>query len=235
MKSQLRLEIKNAFSAFPEPLRKIHDLLGSQIGKTTIKAECIDNVTRKFDNISELLKYENPKTKRIISLQLQAYSDDFKKQAEVEFIDESYFCGIKINIEAKDDLVTLLRSNLLDITSSLRPWYYVVNKINVYYISIILYVPFILGTIAVILPSIEDLEPSIQLSLAGWLTLLLISSLYFISAYLIQRFRALIFPSSTFLIGQEVQRIDILDKWRWGGVIAFLVSLAAGIALFLLQ
>lgn len=235
MDSTFKFELRDAFILRVEPLKKIHRLLSDRIGPTAISAECADDVTRGFDGIAALEKYENSKAKRIVNLRLRAASDDWKKEATVEFIDRWYFGGTRIEIRARDDVVTRLRSDLLDVVAGLRPWYYLVNKIDVFLGAIIGLVAIIAGFLVLMAtfgPTND--RPTVASSrqqAIGYLFGGVFGATYFGFAYLIHRFRRLLFPHGTFALGQEVARFETGEKWRWGVIIAILPSLAAGIAL----
>lgn len=239
MDSTFDFELRDAFVVRVEPLKKIHGLLCDRIGKVTITAECLDHVTRTFDDLAGLLKYENAKSKRVVNLRLSARSDDFKKTATIDFTDKWYFGGMRLRIEARDDVVTRLRSDLLDIVAGLRPWYFVLNKIDVILAAWLCYVAFWLAVallVAIRGPSTSSESPAtVACPNSTDLIVFVGSALYFGAAYLVYRFRRVIFPHGTFLLGQEQDRFDTRDKWRWGFVVAFVASFAAGLALLWFQ
>ena len=47
--------------------------------------------------------------------------------------------------------------------------------------------------------------------------------------YLAYRLQKIIFPYGTFLLGQEQHRFEILEKYRWGVGVAFVVSFIVGL------
>lgn len=237
MNSKFELQLRDAFVVSEEPLKKIHGLLAERIGTTSITAECADSVAREFEGLGALLKYENPKQKRIVTLRLYARSSDFGKSANIEFTDKWYFGGIRIAIEARDDVVTRLRSDLLDIVAGMRPWYFPLNKVDVFLAAVICYLVTWISLLVFAAMRSSDPPPptSSYLSAKEQLALLGFLGFFFGTVYLVHRFRSILFPHGSFILGQGKTRFDTLEKWRWGFVIAFVASLVAGIALMWFQ
>jgi hypothetical protein len=235
--STFKFELRDAFIVRVEPLKKIHGLLSDRIGKTTITAECVDDVTREFDSFSKLEAYENSNDKRIVNLRLRARADDWKKEATVEFTDKWYFGGTRLEVRASDDVVTRLRSDLLDVVSGLRPWYHFINRFDVFGAALlglgILYIALL--TWLAVYGSDESSNSTPRQTGIAYLAAVAFCTVYFGFAYFIHRFRRFVFPHGTFAIGQEIQRLDVAEKWRWGLLIAFLPSLAAGVVLLWFQ
>lgn len=237
MKSTFKFELRDAFVVRTEPLKKVYELLCERIGKTTITAECADDVTREFDSFNKLEQYENAKSKRILNLRLRATDEDWKKEATIEFTDKWYFGGIQIKVQARDDVVTRLRSELLDIVAGLRPWYHMINRFDIVTLAGVG-----LGTASVLLliwnatygpDEVMDKTPRQQA--VALLVGVGFVAIYSVLFYMLHRFRKVVFPHGTFAFGQEIHRIETAEKWRWGLLIAFLASLAAGIVLLWFQ
>jgi hypothetical protein len=223
-----------------DALKKLHRLLADRIGQTKIVADCVDDVAREFENLPSLLNYENAKSKRIVKLRLSARSDDFGKTSSIEFTDEWPLSGTSISIEARDDVVSRLRSELLDVISGMRPWYHPVNRISPFFAVLAVYMVTWISVLIVAAASEPNptaptaSNPShgsaaAQLIFLGFLAVLLLG------ACLLHFVRKLFFPFGTFRIGQGAIRDATLEKWRWGLLIAFIASFAAGIALLLIQ
>jgi hypothetical protein len=226
-------ELRDPFVIKIEPLQKIYSLLRDRIGETNLSAECADNVTREFTDVSALSNYENTKAKRIVSLELVARSEDWKKSARVSFSDKWYFGGTKVSIDARDDVVTRLRSDLFDVLSGFRPWYWRINKIDLFLVLITVYGVLWLSLLTYVAlfgsgkapPSPTTRDSAIaQLSFIGFIGALIGGGI------VANRFRSILFPHGTFLIGQEQDRFDTLDKWRW-----IIVSIIVGIIVPLLS
>ena len=63
----------------------------------------------------------------------------------------------------------------------------------------------------------------------------LIGSAIPLTAILITKLRNGVFPASVFLIGGEITKYSFLEKIQWSIVIAFAMSLAAGLVVAVLQ
>ena len=121
MDSRFEFELRDSFVLNIDQIKKMHALLSERIGKTEISADCVDDITRNFDSLNGLRDYENVKQKRIVNLRLNSRSEDFCKRASVDFTDKWYFGGTRLKVEARDDVTTRLRSDLLDVISGIRP------------------------------------------------------------------------------------------------------------------
>lgn len=237
MESAYKFELKDSYVVRLDDFKKIHALLSSRIGDTEITAECADNVSRNFSSLKELLKYENLKVSRIVNLNFRARSKDWNKKAEIEFIDRWYFGGIRIEIKARDDVVTRLRTDILDLIAGLRPWYNAINRFDVFGVLCLLPIPFYLALLAwfVFFGSSETSESTPRMKALTYLLAIIISVVYLAIAYSIHRFRKIIFPHGIYALGQEVRRYEIQEKWRWGLLVSFVASLIAGFVLIFLQ
>lgn len=111
-------------------LKKLCKLLSERIGGLTIEATCADQGARNFSSAADLLKYENPKDKRIVSLHLRAsdYSERIKSASVVFW--RTWLRGVAIEVEAEEDVASRLRSDLLEILAASRPWYNLVTRLN---------------------------------------------------------------------------------------------------------
>jgi len=208
--------------------------LAERIGETKLTAECADNVTREFKDLEALLRYENVKAKRILNLDLAAHSPDWKKTARVSFSDKWYFGGTSVSVEARDDVVGRLRTDLLDVLSGIRPWYWPVNKIDFFFFPVLIYWVLWIALLVygawreskgTLPPPTNSNSPLLQLAFLGFIASLAIGG------YTAHRLRRILFPHGTFLIGQEEQRFDTLEKWRWGFGVAVFASVIASLLL----
>ncbi len=234
MDSTFKFELRDAFIIQPPALKKIFGLLVDRIGETEISAECFDDVTRKFDNIEALLKYENTRAKRILNLSLQARSIDWKKTASIHFTDRWYFGGTRLEIKARDDVLSHLRTDILDIVAGQRPWYFFINKIDVFFFSFLLFVfTWLVCYIGVAIYGPEKSADTISPKNQAILTLVAYGGmgLYIGCTYVIYKSQKFVFPHGTFAIGQETSRYETMEKWRWSLLMGFVASLLASIAI----
>lgn len=127
-------ELSHAFVVRPDELKKLVELLQKRIGKVDISADCVDKIEREFDTLKERIAYENPKSKRIRRIHLSARSDNYSKSATVVFRD-SFLMGVSINVNGREDVVSRLKEDILDIGAGMCPWYDVMHRINFSLIS----------------------------------------------------------------------------------------------------
>lgn len=233
-------DLTYAFVVSPEGLKKLVELLQKSIGKVDIRADCADDLSREFKNLKDLIAYENPKSKEILSLNLSARSDDYSKSARIRFV--SYLAwAIEIDIEGREDVVSRLKDKTLDIIAGMVPSYNFMHsiklKIALFIVFIILFLisaPLSFLNIMVII----DPEWLDALEANGNIINILMSLRYvhyipLIIFFLILHFENKIlnsfFPKAVFMIGQGKARFERQQKVRWVVIIGFAVSLAASL------
>lgn len=238
MNAQYSIELPHPFVIGDDELKKIARLLADRIGNLEIRIDCTDDVSRTFNSVNELVTYDNPKTREIVRIYLNSRSDDFAKNATIIF-SGSRWGGISLDFRARDDVVTRLRTEILDVIAGVRPWYNVVHRIDFLPIALVacllLYFGLIVG-VAFKLVRVEDSQeddPSqsavAQLVVFGGIALLIGVGI------LLNRFRDRVFPRAVFLIGQGRARFKHLERFQWGFIIAFVASFAAGLVIALWQ
>jgi len=236
-------ELSQAFVVGPEELKKLAELLQKRIGEVSISADCTDKIQREFSTVEELIDYENPKSKRIGRIYLSA-REGFEKSSTIAFRDSSSFSeGVSISITASEDVVVQLKDKMLDIVAGTRPWYNLLARFDsatltgfVFYL-LLLVVVIILGTFIAfkfgfISDSKEEIEFGDQLEAVISVTSVIFSIVYFVYFPKLLKW---IFPSGVFTIGQEKSRFETLKRVQWSVVIAFMVSLAAGVVLLIFK
>jgi hypothetical protein len=93
-------------------------------------------VAPTFKNVKELAAFENAKGKEIRRLHLSARSDDFEKRATID-LSGSRWRGIWLDFEARDDVVSRLRTEVLDLVGGMRPWYALLHHVDFASISFV--------------------------------------------------------------------------------------------------
>lgn len=217
------------FVAGGDELKKLFDLLRNHMGNVTISADCADDKSRPFETIKELLTYENPKGKEIRRIVFTAQSDDYSKHGKIDLCSTPR-PGILIDYTGREDVVTRLETQTLDIIAGIRPWYGVMHRINFQYVFWIVYVIFLLVLLTVAHYNwayVSSLKYVVPGPFELWFFLL--PGIFFGLGLALDRFRDSLFPRAVFRIGQGESRFKHLERVQWGILIAFLASLAASV------
>ena len=237
-------ELSQAFVVGPDELKKLVDLLQERVGKVSISADCIDKIQREFSTVKELIDYENPKSKRISRIYLSARSDDYSKSATIAFRDSSSFSGgVSLSITAREDVVLRLKDKILDIVAGTRRWYSPLATFD--FTKIIHWIVYFLFFFVVVISIaflafkfglISDDKEGIEIRDQVRVFITFPSFIFFIVCFtfLSKPFKWL-FPSGVFMIGQGRSRYETLERIQWCVVIAFMVSLAAGVVLLIFK
>ena len=123
MVATTEFSVKHAFVLEPEEVRKVYRLLQDRIGSPSISSQCADGITREFTDISQLLEYENPRRRRIVSISFRSHNDDWKKQADITFSSHSW-ATISANLSGPEGSVMKLRDEISEMIDGLKPWYW---------------------------------------------------------------------------------------------------------------
>jgi len=117
-------------------IQKIANIIDDNFFATTINATCNDGTWRNFDDINELISYQNAKSSRINILSVHGYPD-VKRNEDIELIeifwaldDEGATSSVRIRIHGDNDKVISIQSNIKDILDEIKPWYWRVAKID---------------------------------------------------------------------------------------------------------
>ena len=219
--------LTQAFVVGPSELKKLTNLLQDSVGEVKITAGCADGISREFETVDRLIEYENPKRKEILNVRLLALAQRSGVDSLAMVDLGRSFKGIDINFTGCEDTVSRLKEKTLDILTGTRPWY---NRLS--YISF--------GGVFVALlwwfgwdivwryPSvIIETVPSI---LAGLIAVVLGIILWFSGNKLGNYF----FPYAVFTIGQGKSRFENKERFQWSVGIPLLISLAAGLIIWLI-
>lgn len=233
MKGRYSEELSHAFVVRPDELKKLVELLQKRIGKVDISADCVDKIEREFDTLKELITYENSKSKRIRRIHLSARSDNYSKSATIVFRD-SFLMGVSINVNGREDVVSRLKEDILDIVAGMRSWYGVIHRVNFFYVFLISWLILLIIRILSYISAlalkfkwvpVDEILTSLAALPQGWLAILAI--LLIVLGIFSNNLRDFFFPPIIFAIGQGEARFKRKEQLQWGIVITFFVSLAA--------
>lgn len=226
---------KSAFMADEPELRKIAELLTKRIGSIDITASCLDNVNRSFNSLNELMAYQNPKTQEIFRIQFSARSEDRSRSATIELSGRPSH-AITINITARDDVVTKLRSEVLTTLEGMHVWYNGLVQVDFTRVATATYS---IAVFAILLVGwrVSYLDESIvagfRLTLKSWATFLLALPLTLMAlGAVVNRIRNHLFPEAVFLIGQGVKRQKTLSYVQWTVVVGLVVSFVGSLLVY---
>lgn len=220
-------ELKYAFVVGPSALKKLTELLQDHIGKVNVYAEYADGTLhgtrQRLETVNDLIAYENPKSKEIRRVYLDAHSNDYSRRVKIVFPSYSER-GILINFPKHGHIG--LWEKIQDIIEGTRPWYHKLTFIR----PIPAYIaPFV---ILVGLRSVRrwlTLNPKVEIQHS--LIVLLIALLIVLCVVIFggSKLWSFCFPRVVFTIGQGKSRFKDQERFQWGVGIAFMVSLAAGL------
>ena len=229
MNVQYSDEPKQTFVVDGPELKKLARLLQDRIGKVHISVECVDGISREFNTVRDLIAYENSKSKRIHRIHIRSRSNDYSKSATIVFRDSFRFgAGVSIDVIGREDVVSRLKEEILDVMAGMRPWYNVIARADLFIVLVIGYgILYFIAKIVVGFKWAPLSDSSVSQSSRRKAEAIVL--LFFLGVYGLDQLRGFLFPKLVFTIGQGESRFRLLEKVRWCVIIALLVSIIAGI------
>ena len=229
MKAKWSISKEGAFVCEAEDLERLTRLLDSEVGELSWEIACADGVTRSGENVATLLEFDNTPNRKIQGLRLHAGGYVGQRSASVQL--GGRFDELDASIEGPPEFVDQLRPALESQLSGLRVWYGRVTGIDFYLASLFLLILlWVTMRLAFLFGFIESSnEPPATSRRAQVIVVTAIAGISLIP-WGLSKIRDRLFPRATFAIGQGKRRHENLEKVRWGVIIAFGVSLAAGLA-----
>ena len=121
MESVLERTIRTPFAIGVEEISKIAALLEERVAPVELRIRCADDMTRAFEDVTALVKFENDSRRAVNGLYLSAatgYAEKLRIDASLSFTNE-----IRIRLKGPEDSITKLCDDLTPIIDGLQPWY----------------------------------------------------------------------------------------------------------------
>src|ERR1035437_3647464 len=118
-------------------LNKLYANFQKWLNKISFEISSKDSLKREFSTLEDLLSFENPPQKEIRSLLLSGFSHDPETSIIIIFEIASER-NILISIEGEEDAVMAINNSLEECLSGIKPWYYLLARINIYIASYII-------------------------------------------------------------------------------------------------
>lgn len=229
MKETIHTTRNHAFVLQASDLVKLWRLLAKYGGAVTVSVDCTDDIRRQFDNLDELLSYDNPSTKRIKALFITSSPHD-REYASIAFEEERYIRSvIRTHIEAEDRLDSTIRDGIVDVIDGMKPWYSPFARTtfpfgSVFTICTYIGLWWLLGQLSLNFVSLKDASEST--------VIFFLAALSVVAAFVmtgLNRLRRRAFPVCYFALGQGKRRYDAEERIRWGVIVALVVSVLAAV------
>ena len=218
---------RGAFAVGGDHVKSIAKALSDAGQELHLEIDCADYAQREFSNVPEFLDYENEKSKGILSLTISSRSPVESKSSDSTHIDFKLdiFDRSAINIRVRsedDEKGQALREKLVGIIHGTKPWYSWVTKIDwntLNWSAIAAFVLLLLVGGSYILLTEGLMAVSSSNGEAPWILQFTVASIligaYLLMAAFIVGVRRKFFPSTVFLVGQEIERNRSMDRARW--------------------
>jgi hypothetical protein len=233
--------LSQAFVLEPDNLKALCEKLGKFVDVVLLQIDCKDKFTRKFDNVSELLEYENTAKNEIETLRLIGVTTTTLPMfiAAVTFHQAQ---GRNVYLSIKGDGIKALEANRVIETSleGMKPWYDFVARRD--FSTILCFFGFIVLMSFVIRDAVRGEPSSLSFSTltAPQITVLLFfcAAVMFATIVLVEglnRLKKKAFPMAVFAIGNGATRHKNKEVIRIAFIAGFFVSIAASLVFALLS
>ena len=229
--SSSRKEIRGTFIIQKDSLKKIYKILEENIGtEISISAECKDGIDHDYSSLEDIFLYDNLNKSKIINLTFRASNPNsygssyFRIYTKRTFGDE-----INYDIQLPRDQIYSVKKSLDDVIESTFPWFRILSKVNfivLYFLGFLLLV--LMGFVFELLGMYDEYRSNKENSnsnetneLVFWAYIL--GALFF--SITIEKFKKILFNESYFLIGKQIDRHAITEKFRWFALTSFLAFL----------
>lgn len=232
--------LTQAFVLEPDNLKALYEKLGKLVDIVRLQINCKDNFTRKFQNFSELLEYENMPKNEIESLTLIGITTTTSPKFTVAVSFEQKQTR-NVYLSVKGDEIRTLEANRA-VESSLegmKPWYDFVARRDLP--TILFGLIFIVSVSNTIRSAFGgeplSLTPS-SLTFSQIILVVLICAAVMLVIYalveILNRVKKKAFPMAVFAIGNGERRHKNNEIYRVVFIAGFFVSVAASLVMALL-
>ncbi|HST04535.1 MAG TPA: hypothetical protein VLQ48_07350 [Chloroflexia bacterium] len=214
----------------PDDLHRIEEILQPLATEFTYSIKCSDDYEREYQNLTDLLAFENTPGRQIIQLRIRLRPGTPRTSGLLRIT--SFTSGnVQLDFSGEADAIAVPIQRLEEYLFGLQPWYsaFATTKGSWIACASSILLAFANITMLLIVQSPEKQIPAPWNAISQAVDLIIWSVLIWIIAYWV--LRAKVFPMSTFCIGQGTKRYRTGDQVRWGVGIGFLVNLAAAIFL----
>jgi hypothetical protein len=205
-------------------------LLDEEFEEIQIKIKCNDGISRTYSSYKEFEKFDNPKSKEIRSIFVNGY-DKYMLNAYIDFSSSNRITS-SLSIKADEETISRLRDKYTDLIDNSSPWYSKISRIDFEKIF------FFIGGVAFALLLIYSQSVSeegkekpgfLEILIAFLVVIAAIGIIFFFIPFVLKSIQEKYFPKVSFLIGLGNDRYNHAEKIRWGIIVAFTVSLVAGL------
>lgn len=212
------------FVLLEDNLRQLVRELNTIARVVSITAKCLDEVDRRFNNVDELLRYDNAERRRIQTLFIAGRSEDNAIRAYL-WLRVSLAATVSCNLEGEEEVVLRFWGNWMDRIEAIKPWYAPLIRLNfpVWLSSI-----YVLCGITHLIIMKVPIGPFPGFSaFFRWEAVpsFIQGMIPYVVGLCLNRIRDRVFPPAVFAIGAGLNMHQRLEVWRGG----FLLSLAASL------
>jgi hypothetical protein len=224
---------RRAFMLCEEDLRALWEAVNA-IGPVTCTLECSDGLSREFQTLEDVLRFDNSPERSVKDLSLRVYV--FKPGA-TSSVSMSFglkdYSNVSIRLEGPEEVMVPLNHEIEARLAAMRPWYAIMTRgdlvLGAWFLLVVVFLALQawVGFGANQLGAAPTADP--RSSARGVIYSLGVVGVWMGLGWVLHKIRNRIFPIGSFVLGSGKARYDALEKMRWTVVIGFAVSLAGSL------
>lgn len=201
-----------------------------QTERVNYYVRCADNAKRDFDNVGQLIAYDNAKSRRITYITIHSAKD--KRDVFMTMGNTLVFQSMSVQVEGlgeDEEKVFRVLEKLETTFEGMTPWYKWITKTSFPFLVMVFSAAVVLIGFGIIIVRGEahkiswDNTFALPAVLAGMMIALMGISVETVKNYF--------FPKIDFALGQGAQRHKNMEVVRMGVIIAFFINIVSGLLL----
>lgn len=218
-------EFKSAIEISPDDLKDFENLICKYYNQLNYRVLLKNGNSITFDDLNELLVYDNDAKDKIIKLNITGGKYDFSSDIDVTFVAGSpyytaFSSSVKVEYKVSDpEKEILFLEDMKKFFRHLRaePWYLFFSKISSFHINALVAIYFVyyfFCNYSVLGEQSPIAESSIMSIILGIFFIAVYAFLYWLIYNLFNVFWRFLFPPVVFLWGGEIRHIKNISKYR---------------------
>lgn len=227
--------VTRVFVLRKEDLRTFVSVLSQDLPEIKFSMKCTDAITRHCDTLDELERYPNPERAAISELRIRA--TDSSRQQTASFVFDSDKRGnVVLNLDGEVELVTKINTFWEDSLAGHRPWYSWVSIAPWKLLTWVGWLLFSLVSVALMVYRAREGAHGLGTLKAGlpadlWVKAIILGAIPSIAEHVIEKIRAVYFPTGAFALGDGLNRYNNRENMRTVVIFGFAISIITTVVL----
>lgn len=228
MKVEFSKTIYHSLLIQEEELRSLCSFVSSRFEEITITAACVDGSRLETPDIEEILRFENPKFRRIKSVGIEGRSGVDEHISLDLYSDRFSTAEIFLTCESDDRAVYISRE-ILNRLAEMKPAYNLLARVHVSTVLLILWGSATFWYTTLLVLGLSSASGP-KYSAAQEVNISILLAIVFMAVtYPFDKLQRYLFPKVFFLLGKQKQAMETIKQWRSFIFYGLLLSIITGV------